>query len=310
VLGRIPFDNHARTRPLLVSADPNSIQAEAYRQLRTNLQFVAGAGRGRTVLVTSSIPGEGKSASAVNLAISLAEAGSRVCLVEADLRRPGVGRYLDLESTVGLTTVLIGAVDLADAVQPWGSGRLDVLMSGQRPPNPSEMLSGPGMGELLDSLQEQYDMVIIDGAPLLPVTDSAVLARRCAAVVVVVGAGQVRRKELHRSLSDLETIGANVVGVLLTKVPTKGPDGAGIKAYAYEATAESDFKSAERVTKKAKKKRDRSDKGTAKAVANTGVSRHSGMTQQTTGAAGDLGPVGAAQQGVAHAERSAPALHR
>ena len=92
------------------------------------------------------------------------------------------------------------------------------------------------MGELLDTLQHQYDIVIIDGAPLLPVTDSVVLARRCAGVVVVVGTGQVRRKELQRSLSDLETVGAPVVGVLLTKVPTRGPDGAGMKSYGYKSS--------------------------------------------------------------------------
>lgn len=266
VLGRIPLDKDAKTRPLVVCADPNSPQAEAYRQLRTNLQFVASAGRGRTILITSSVPGEGKSASAVNLAISMAEAGSRVCLVEADLRRPGVGRYLDLEAVVGLTTVLIGAVDLSDALQPWGSGNLHVLMSGQRPPNPSEMLSGPAMGELLDSLQNQYDIVIIDSAPLLPVTDSAVLASRCAAVVVVVGTGQVRRRELQRSLSDLEAVGAPVVGVLLTKVPSKGPDGAGLKTYAYQAPAETDFRVDETKSKK-KVRRNRSDRRRENAAA-------------------------------------------
>ena len=308
VLGRIPFDNHAKSRPLLVSTDPNSVQAEAYRQLRTNLQFVASAGRGRTILVTSSIPGEGKSASAVNLAISMAEAGSRVCLVEADLRRPGVGRYLDLEAAVGLTTVLIGAVDLTDAIQPWGSGNLDVLMSGQRPPNPSEMLSGPAMGELLDTLQDQYDVVIIDGAPLLPVTDSAVLARRCAGVVVVVGTGQVRRKELQRSLSDLETVGAPVVGVLLTKVPTKGPDGAGIKTYAYEASVDSDFKSIKGKGGKAKGRQAKRAAKAAPTVADT--PRHADSDTRTTGAAGDLGPAGAARQPAAQTERSVPALHR
>lgn len=236
VLGRIPFDGKAKARPTLVTADPQSVQAEAYRQLRTNLQFVAGAGCGRTFLVTSSVPGEGKSASAVNMALSLAEAGSRVCLVEADLRRPGIGRYLDLEGSVGLTTVLIGTVDVEDAVQPWGSSGLHVLMSGERPPNPAEILGGPAMAELLDALQNRYDFVIVDGAPLLPVTDSAVLARLCSGVVLIVGAGHVRRRELARSISDLEAVGAPVAGLLLTKLPTRGPDGTGLKTYAYQAT--------------------------------------------------------------------------
>lgn len=234
VLGRIPFDDKAKTRPLVVTADPQSPQAEAYRQLRTNLQFIAGAGGRGSFLVTSSVPGEGKSASAVNLALSLAESGSRVCLVEADLRRPGIGQYLDLEGAVGLTTVLIGAVDIDDAVQPWGSSGLHVLMSGDRPPNPSEMLGSPAMADLLESLQDRYDIVVIDGAPLLPVTDSAVLARLCTGVVLIVGAGAVRRRELARSISDLESVGAPVSGVLLTRLPTRGPDGTGMKSYTYE----------------------------------------------------------------------------
>ena len=227
VLGRIPFDSQARTRPLVVQADPNGSPAEAYRQLRTNLQFAASAGQGRTVLLTSSVPGEGKSSTAINLAMSLAAAGSRVCLVDGDLRRPGVGRYTDLESSVGLTTVLIGAVDLDSALQPWGPN-LQVLMSGELPPNPSELLGSPAMGELLDELNSRFDVVVIDGAPLLPVTDSAVLARRVASVVMVVGMGQLKRRELQRSLSDLETIDAPVVGVVITKVPTKGPHGSGL----------------------------------------------------------------------------------
>lgn len=234
VLGRIPFDSQAKSRPLVVKADPNGSLAEAYRQLRTNLQFAVTAGRGRTVLITSSVPGEGKSSTAINLAMSLAADGSRVCLVDGDLRRPGVGRYTDLEGGVGLTTVLIGAVDVDSALQPWGPN-LQVLMSGELPPNPSELLGSPAMGELLDELSSRFDIVVIDGAPLLPVTDSAVISRRVASVVMVVGMGQLKRRELQRSLSDLETIDAPVVGVVLSKVPTKGPNGSGLKTYGYQA---------------------------------------------------------------------------
>jgi Mrp family chromosome partitioning ATPase len=109
-------------------------------------------------------------------------------------------------------------------------------MSGELPPNPSELLGSAAMGELLDDLDNRFDIVVLDGAPLLPVTDSAVLSRRVAAVVMVVGTRELRRRELQRSLSDLETIDAPVVGVVLTKVPTKGPNGSGLKTYGYQAT--------------------------------------------------------------------------
>jgi capsular exopolysaccharide synthesis family protein len=234
VLGRIPLDPKAATHPLVVNSDPHGHAAEAYRSLRTNMQFAVSAGPTKSVLLTSSVPGYGKSSTAINLALSLAAAGSRVCLVDGDLRRPGVGRYTDLESAVGLTTVLIGAVDLDDALQPWGAN-LHVLMSGELPPNPSELLGSPAMRTVLDELDRRFDIVIIDGAPLLPVTDSAVLSRQVGAVVMVVGIGGLRRRELQRSLSDMETIQAPVVGVVLSKVPTKGPNGDGLKTYGYQA---------------------------------------------------------------------------
>jgi capsular exopolysaccharide synthesis family protein len=301
VLGRIPFDAKAKHRPLVVTADPQSVQSEAYRQLRTNLQFVSSTGRSRIVLVTSSVPGEGKSASAVNLALSLAEAGSRVCLVEADLRRPGIGRYLDLEGAVGLTTVLIGAVDVQDAVQPWGG--LHVLMSGERPPNPSEMLGSPAMGELLDTLQDRYDIVIVDGAPLLPVTDSAVLSRLCSGVVVVVGAGHVRRRELSRSIADLEAVGANLAGLLLTKLPTKGPDGNGMKTYTYQ-TAPASRRDEANGKRRKERRRDRSAGTGGQAV--TAESRVESGVVESKIDAGDTAEGQPASTDLAH--RDLPAL--
>jgi succinoglycan biosynthesis transport protein ExoP len=233
VLGRIPIDR--QSRELVVAADPHSRGAEAFRQLRTSLQFFSAGGHEKVLLMTSSVPGEGKSYTSVNLAIALADAGLKVCLVDADLRRPSVGRYLDLEESVGLTSVLIGTADLDDALQPWGEGNLDVLASGQLPPNPSELLGLPAMRNLLDTLEKRYDIVIVDSAPLLPVTDSAVLAAACRGVVLVVGAGKIHRKELRRSLNDLHAVGAPVLGVVLNRLPTKGVDGIDMSRYGYRA---------------------------------------------------------------------------
>jgi Mrp family chromosome partitioning ATPase len=121
VIARIGYDAYAPARPLIVQSSPHNHRSEAFRRLRTNLQFLDIADRPKTLVVTSSLPGEGKSTTALNLAITLADAGSRVALVDADLRRPSIAEYMGLDGEVGLTTVLIGQANLLDAIQPWGS---------------------------------------------------------------------------------------------------------------------------------------------------------------------------------------------
>ncbi|MHC6229967.1 YveK family protein [Arthrobacter sp. MMS24-T111] len=126
IIGGISYDPDASKRPLLTQAPQHSRRAESYRQLRTNLQFANISGHAKTVLVTSSLPGEGKSTTAINLAIALAQAGQSVCLVDADLRRPMVGEYLGLDATAGLTTALVGAADVNELLHVWGSDNLCV----------------------------------------------------------------------------------------------------------------------------------------------------------------------------------------
>lgn len=228
ILGGISFDSEAAKNPLVTQADVLGPRSESFRQLRTNLQFAHISNDSKTVLVTSSIPGEGKSTTAMNLAICLAQAGQSVALVDADLRRPMVGEYLGLDRTVGLTTALIGQSDLSDVLQSWGEDNLFVLTSGQMPPNPSELLGSHQMRTLLARLEEMFDAVIIDAPPLLPVTDSAVLSQLVGGVVVVVGMQSVNQAELEKSLTALEMVQANILGMVLNRIPTKGPD-----AYAY-----------------------------------------------------------------------------
>ena len=186
------------------------------------------SGRAHTIVVTSSLPGEGKSTTATNLAIALAQAGKSVCLIDADLRRPMVGEYLGLDRAAGLTTALVGAADISDLLQPWGSDRLCVLTSGQIPPNPSELLGSTEMRELLAGLEKDFDSIIIDAPPLLPVTDAAVLSQHVGGVVLVAGSQKIRQQDLAKSLKALEMVGANLLGVVLNWLPVKGPD-----AYAY-----------------------------------------------------------------------------
>jgi succinoglycan biosynthesis transport protein ExoP len=217
LLGSIAVDEDAVTKPLIVQGSPHSQRAESFRRLRTNLQFLEIDDSRRHVLITSSLPGEGKSTTAINLAITMADAGTKVVLVDCDLRRPSTSRYLGVEGSVGVTTVLIGRVPLEAAVQPWGDN-LFVLPSGEVPPNPSELLGSTQMERLLATLDETYDVAVIDSAPLLPVTDSAVLARLTGGTVLVIRAGDTHKAQVQQALRVLSTVGVSPHGIVLNGV--------------------------------------------------------------------------------------------
>lgn len=240
ILGGVAFESEAAKRRVLSQIAPQSPRAEAFRQIRTNLQFAHVSHNSKTVLVTSSLPGEGKSTTSINMAISLAQAGQKVALIDADLRRPSVGEYLGLDSHAGLTTVLVGNARMEDLMQPWGEDYLDVMTSGQIPPNPSELLGSDAMGFLISRLESEYDAVIIDAPPLLPVTDATVLSQRVGGVVVVVGSQQVRTTDLLKSFSALEMVKADLLGVVLNKLPSKGPDSYAYTQYTYETKVDNE----------------------------------------------------------------------
>lgn len=224
-IGVIAFDPDAKEHPLVVIEDLHGTRAEAFRQLRTNLQFVDVDTPLRSIVCTSSVPGEGKTTTICNLAITLAHTGMRVLLMEADLRRPRVGQYMGLDNSVGLTSVLVGAVGFDDAVQHWGpEGLLDVLPSGPTPPNPSELLGSRGMADLLHSLEAHYDIVLLDAPPLLPVTDAAVLAVETSGAVLIVHHGKTRREQLENSAQALAAVGARILGTVMNFAPRKGPE--------------------------------------------------------------------------------------
>lgn len=232
LLGGITYDDEAKDRPLVVQVNPQSPRAEAFRQLRTNLQFVEVTDEGRTFVVTSSVPSEGKSSTSVNLAITLAEAGAKVLLIDGDLRRPKVAEYMGIEGAVGLTDHLIGKADLDDVVQPWGAGNLSVLPAGQVPPNPSELLGSKAMITLLEKLDQTYDTVIIDAPPLLPVTDAAILSKLVSGgAMMVVGSGKISKHQLEAAVASLATVGGRLVGVILNLIPMKGANAYGYYGY-------------------------------------------------------------------------------
>jgi succinoglycan biosynthesis transport protein ExoP len=206
----------------VVLRDPLSNSAENYRQLRSNLEFVAVDSDTLGFVVTSSIPGEGKSVISLNLALALAESGRKVLLVDADLRRPMIAAYTGLPGSAGLTSVLVGRASVEDVVQTWGSTGLYVLASGPIPPNPSELLSSRVMADLVDRLTREYDVVVFDTAPMGAVADAAILARMLDGALVVVDRTRAHRPQLSQTMDSLEKSGVRVLGIVLNRAtPSK-----------------------------------------------------------------------------------------
>lgn len=192
---------------------------ESFRQLRTNLDFLDVDEPPRSLLVTSALPGEGKSTVAVNLALALVAAGRTVALVEADLRRPRVTRYLGLVSGAGVTSVLSGSVGLSDVLQEHGDGRLRVLAAGRSVPNPGELLSSRQMQKVLAELRATHDIVLLDGPPLLPAADAHGLAPHTDGVLLCVRHGSTRHRELELAVRAVDQVGARILGTVTTFVP-------------------------------------------------------------------------------------------
>jgi capsular exopolysaccharide synthesis family protein len=232
VLGWVPFDKRAAQQPIAFRADPHGTRAEAYRQLRTNLQFVNVDNQPRTIVITSGVPGEGKTTTALNLAAALAEAGYRVCLVEADLRRPTLAKSLGLVGDVGFTTVLVGKISVRDALQNAGRN-LAILTSGPVPPNPSELLLSEQAAAVINEVTEHVDYTIIDTAPLLPVADGAEVAALGDATLIVHHAGKSTKDQAKRSIDALTRVGERPVGVILNMMSRRSGDYGNAYGYYY-----------------------------------------------------------------------------
>lgn len=242
VLGTVGFESSARRYPVLIASQNRSIRAEAYRQLRTNLQFMDVDNPVTVLVVTSSVAGEGKSTTAANLAIVYAEAGRRVLLIDADMRRGRISEYLGLEDVVGLSNVLAGSVDVHDVLQPWGNDKLMVLLKGESPPNPSELLGSHNMIDLIAAMRSEFDIVVVDSPPLLPVTDAAVASTWADGVLLVVRFGRTSRSQVATSIKALEGIDARLLGAVLTMRPHRLSD----KTKGYQAYGVYDEKPARR----------------------------------------------------------------
>ncbi len=217
VLGTIGRDPKIPSSPLVMYGAPHTPLAEAFRQLRTNVQFVDVDRQHKVLLVTSAINGEGRSTTVCNLGLALAEAGTRVLIVDADLREPSIARCLSIDGTVGLTDVLVNRISVERALQPIGP-TLDVLPSGLLPPNPSELLASNRMVHLLTALRGKYDVILIDTAPLIPVTDAAVLAPRADGVLVLVRHGRTVVQDVQAAKDALDAVSGRIIGSVMTMV--------------------------------------------------------------------------------------------
>lgn len=222
VVGSIPLDKERRRVPAIPFESDSSAIAEAFRKLRTNLQFLSVDDPPRVIVVTSSMPNEGKSITAINLALVLAEAEHNVVIVDGDLRRPRLNTYLELIGSVGFSTVLAGGASLDEVVQKTRFKGLSAVTSGTIPPNPSELLGSMAARKVLDELRSHFDYVIVDSSPLLAVTDAAVLATHADGVLVIARYAHTKRDQLAQALEHLRDVGARVLGAVFTITPTRG----------------------------------------------------------------------------------------
>ena len=208
-------------RGLQLHLDPMSDVAEAYRTIRTAVYFGVPAGVPRTLLITSPSPGDGKTTLVSNLAVAMAQAGNRVLLLDADFRRPTQHKIFELDKSVGLSSVLAGEVELKDAIKETAVNGLHILPCGPIPANPSEILNSQMFADLLETLAERYDHVLLDSPPVVPVTDARILAASCGATLLGLRAEKTTRKTALYARDVLRGVGARILGVVVNDVPRR-----------------------------------------------------------------------------------------
>lgn len=229
VMASVAFDKSISKEKSVAEFD--TPRAEAFRMLRTNLQFLDIDVHMKSLLITSPLPQDGKTSTAVNLAVAVAQTGRRVLIVDGDLRRPSVASMLGLPGNVGLTNVLVGQTDLHTALQHDSRTGVTVLASGPLPPNPSEILQSQATHELFRRLENTFDLMIVDAPPLLPLADPAVLSVEVDGVILVIRHGKTTRDQLRQSVERLRSVGARVFGVVANMTPARGSRFYGYETY-------------------------------------------------------------------------------
>jgi len=206
---------------MITRFSPKSPVSEAYRSFRTNIQFSDIDNPKRVILMTSSATKEGKSTTCVNLAITLAQMGSKVLLIDSDLRRPNLHNFFQMDKTYGLTNVLIGSLAFDDVIKHTEVENLDVITAGDVPPNPSEMVASTKMKEFLKLARDRYDYVLLDSPPVIAVTDAAILTTRVDATILVVSSGMTGKSEIRRAINLIKNVQSSILGVVLNGLDIK-----------------------------------------------------------------------------------------
>ncbi len=220
ILGVLPISEELTEEKILLT-NSDHISQEAIRQIRTNLRFVNIDDPVRSMIVTSAEPGEGKSTVSTSIARALADTGEPVIIIDGDLRRPTIAKKFKIDSKVGLTQVLAGQVELANAVRQFEDTQLFILPAGRIPPNPSELLGSEKMRQLVKELSHEF-IVIVDVPPVLPVTDATLMSTAVDGVVLVGSVGKTRKENLAEAANSLRKVKANVLGVVINRAPRTG----------------------------------------------------------------------------------------
>ena len=208
----------ADNKDLICHLDTKSTISEAYRAIRTSLAFASAKGEARNIVISSAMPGEGKTITAINIATVLGQMGENVLLIDADMRRPRLHRSLRLPNNRGLSTYLVGRCNLPDVVTPTCIPNVDVIVSGPMPPNPSELINSDRMGQLMEECKKNYDRAIIDTPPVMAVTDSRLAAAKADGLIHVIHAGRTDKKCARLAKRHFDSVGANVIGAVLNNV--------------------------------------------------------------------------------------------
>lgn len=195
--------------------------SEAYRTLRTNVQFTSVDSETKKIMVTSPGPGEGKSSTAANLAVSIAQSGKSIIVVDADLRKPTQHKLFGLDNREGLSVALVQDQDYREFIKETAVPGLMVLTAGPIPPNPAELVGSKRMKRLIEELSLEYDMVLIDTPPIIAVTDAAILAQEVDGVILVLASGEVNKEFAQKAKDQLDKVGAKILGAVLNKVDMK-----------------------------------------------------------------------------------------